>query len=112
MCLPTGSGSSTTQARPPKGHPAQLKAEIGSRRSKSFRRPRRPGAAAGLLERFGEETRPTGRLRRAAERHGDLPAVIRALDTRTCGGGDQPAQPTLDTCPREDGGARSKRRRG
>jgi ABC-2 type transport system ATP-binding protein len=81
------------------GTPAQLKAEIGKPTVEVV--PERHddlGRLRGLLERFGEETaaRP-GAFAVQMNGHGDLPAVIRALDTENVRAAEiNLHQPTLD----------------
>src|SRR4051794_20518017 len=81
------------------GTPAQLKAEIGGPRVEVVPEVQDDlGRLRGLLERFGEETaaRP-GAFAVQMNGHGDLPAVIRALDTESLRAAEiNLHQPTLD----------------
>jgi ABC-2 type transport system ATP-binding protein len=81
------------------GTPAQLKAEIGKPTVEVVPEDHDDlGRLRGLLERFGEETaaRP-GAFAVQMNGHGDLPAVIRALDTENVRAAEiNLHQPTLD----------------
>src|SRR4051794_15022147 len=81
------------------GTPAQLKAEIGRPTVEVVPEVHDDlGRLRGLLERFGEETaaRP-GAFAVQMNGHGDLPAVIRALDTESLRAAEiNLHQPTLD----------------
>jgi ABC-2 type transport system ATP-binding protein len=81
------------------GTPAQLKAEIGRPTVEVVPEVHDDlGRLRGLLERFGEETaaRP-GAFAVQMNGHGDLPAVIRALDTESVRAAEiNLHQPTLD----------------
>jgi ABC-2 type transport system ATP-binding protein len=81
------------------GTPAQLKAEIGRPTVEVVPEHHDDlGRLRGLLERFGEETaaRP-GAFAVQMNGHGDLPAVIRALDTENVRAAEiNLHQPTLD----------------